>query len=501
MSTSSRLTHPFSLPTEEVVLGLEKDVLGSHFTEFCLGSLSSECTRSAISISAVNDLGLHKDPWTNEIRAQLPDLAGIQDSLVHIITRPRVCGIFGDSTRVYAFTTKNDTLHCGLCDSGANLCMTNNPNLLMDVHPCAPLTILLATTNRGQSHTNVCRRHGLLPLPLLNGSTYYQTCFVNPYASETFISPQAIIDSSAGSFNKWQMEGFLQGHPGILSLYSPSGLLKMSIQLSQQDGLYYSSTDTYTVDTNPQSWYSPFFGSAFTELPPDLHLIDNDNSSDCSDTYNDVVTAVANHATTPGRTITSDATDKTHCPPCIPAKSTTTRPTVWQPTLPRSRVLVRPTNLTCQLESELWAACLGHCGKDQLHSLATHVNGLPNSFEFHPFCHIDWKEQAQTHKQAVHHLAQKVEDTGARFYMDFGFIRASSVDYCRPTIRSNSVVKSYNGYSSYLLIVDDKSSKSWVFLTRSKSPPLDIVRLFLSTFGHDQTLGGFIRCNQGGELA
>ena len=74
--------------------------------------------------------------------------------------------------------------------------------------------------------------------------TYYQMCFVNPHASETFILPQAIINSSASSFDKWQMEGLSQGHPGHLSLFSPLGLLKMSIQLSQQDGLYYSTTDT-----------------------------------------------------------------------------------------------------------------------------------------------------------------------------------------------------------------------------------------------------------------
>ncbi len=85
--------------------------------------------------------------------------------------------------------------------------------------------------------------------------------------------------------------------------------------------------------------------------------------------------------------------------------------------------------------------------------------------------------------------------------MDFGFIRASSVDYRHPNITSDRVVYSYDGYSSYLLIVDDKSSMSWILLTKSKSPPVEIVRLFLCTFGRDRTLGGFIRCNQGGDLA
>ncbi len=131
--------------------------------------------------------------------------------------------------------------------------MTNNPNLLVDVRLRTPFKISLATTNGGHSHTNICQHCGLLPLPLIDGTTYYQTCFVNPYASKTFISLQAIIDSSDGSFDKWQMEGFSQGRPDILSLYSPSGLLKMSIQLLQQDGLYYSWTNTFTVDIKPRS--------------------------------------------------------------------------------------------------------------------------------------------------------------------------------------------------------------------------------------------------------
>jgi hypothetical protein len=173
----------------------------------------------------------HKDAWTTEIRAQLPQSLHLHNSLVYIVARPRVCGILGNGTHVYAITATANILIHGLCDSGANLCMTNNPNILVDVCPWEPFTILLATTDGGHSHTNVCCSRGLLPLPLLDSTSYYQTCFVNPYASETFISPQAIVNSSAVTFDKWQVEGFSEGGPGILSMYSPSGLLKMSIQL------------------------------------------------------------------------------------------------------------------------------------------------------------------------------------------------------------------------------------------------------------------------------
>ncbi len=116
----------------------------------------------------------------------------------------------------------------------------------------------------------------------------------------------------------------------------------------------------------------------------------------------------------------------------------------------------RPTNLARQLESELWAACLGHCGKDQLIALATQADGRPNSCKFHPFQHIDWKVQAWIRKSAARQQARKVDEAGARFYMDFGFICASSDNYQCQNTRNDRIINSYDGYNSFLLIVDDK---------------------------------------------
>jgi hypothetical protein len=123
-------------------------------------------------------------------------------------------------------------------------------------------------------------------------------------------------------------------------------------------------------------------------------------------------------------------------------------------------------------------------------------------FDVHPFQHIEQKEQARIQKQAACRIAQKVDNIGVRFYMDFGFMRTLTSDYGQPDVKRNRIVESYDGYSSYyLLIVDDKSSTMWVFLTCTKEPPIKIVRLILQSFGCSKSLGGFIHCNQGGELA
>jgi hypothetical protein len=83
--------------------------------------------------------------------------------------------------------------------------------------------------------------------------------------------------------------------------------------------------------------------------------------------------------------------------------------------------------------------------------------------------------------------------------MDFGFLRASTSDLTPPTRSGDRVVYSHDGFTSYLLIVDEASRYIWVFLTHRKSPPLNIVDEFLKTHGLPD--GGFIRTDQGGELA
>jgi hypothetical protein len=59
-------------------------------------------------------------------------------------------------------------------------------------------------------------------------------------------------------------------------------------------------------------------------------------------------------------------------------------------------------------------------------------------------------------------------------------MHSSTSNYARPNKSTDRVVSSYDGYTSYLLIIDEVSRMAWVFLTKSKDPPLDIVRAFLT---------------------
>jgi hypothetical protein len=158
-----------------------------------------------------------------------------------------------------------------------------------------------------------------------------------------------------------------------------------------------------------------------------------------------------------------------------------------------------PTSKSKQVESEVWLLCFGSPGVHQLDVLPGNVTGLPSTFEYHPFRFIDFKEQARVCKKAAQRLVVCTKDRRWRFYMDFGFVHSSTLDYSRPQKGKDRFICSYDGFTSYLLIVDKVTRYIWVFLMGSKDPLLDIVAEFLHHHGHEE--GGSIRTNQGGKLA
>jgi hypothetical protein len=78
-------------------------------------------------------------------------------------------------------------------------------------------------------------------------------------------------------------------------------------------------------------------------------------------------------------------------------------------------------------------------------------------------------------------------------------MRALAADYSRTDKTKDRLVHSYNGFSSYLLVIDEASRYVWIFLTASKEPPTAIVKAFLAQHGHAN--GGCVRTDQGGEPA
>jgi hypothetical protein len=138
-----------------------------------------------------------------------------------------------------------------MVDGGSNMCITGDLGLLLDVVDIDQFAISVALEGAPSSYDDCITKQGLLPLTLADGTTYYQTCFYCTNMVKTIISPSAILASS-NVFVQWNQEGFKDPTiPGRLRFSSHDGLLSMFFNLDCHSGLYYCTTNVYTVDHDP----------------------------------------------------------------------------------------------------------------------------------------------------------------------------------------------------------------------------------------------------------
>ena len=91
-------------------------------------------------------------------------------------------------------------------DSGSNIILTNDISLLRELQDITPFTISVAL-NGESTLDDYCTKQGLLTLTRDDGRHFDVTCYSCPNATETIISPQAIITESP-IFTKWTQVGY-----------------------------------------------------------------------------------------------------------------------------------------------------------------------------------------------------------------------------------------------------------------------------------------------------
>ncbi len=352
---------------------------------------------------------------------------------------PQVVGV--DGNRVIVKKISTDTADGGMSDTGANISVTNDLSQLEKAVPIKPFSLQLAE-EKDESNSAMCTYRGLYPLiDTRTGSVEYTPMYFNAAVTGTIISPACVLRNSDVYVSCTQTL-HRDGRPGTLRFDSESGLASLTILLEKKNDLYYIPTPDYRVC-------------------PDYPVVMN---------AMDAVTQAPLN------------TDDRYVPPTVAKARTTT------PVTPRQ-----------QVESELWAARLGQCSEDQLDVITSAVEGLPKKFHYHPFRYIDYKEDARVQKQPRNKTAVRLAEAGRGFFMDFAFMRASSVNYTKSKVKEDRIVASFDGFNSHLIIVDEASSFVWVFLLKSKEPPTTLVVDFLKMYGHKG--GGLVRTDQGGELA
>ena len=150
-------------------------------------------------------------------------------------------------------------------------------------------------------------------------------------------------------------------------------------------------------------------------------------------------------------------------------------------------------NATRQAQHELWHQRLLHPGTSVMQNIGSCVDGIPLNIIKHQFHHCDICSEAKV--KSKKNKTPEIHNTkhiGERFHMDFGFVSDKN--------KWNRIIRSHDGYNSYLLITDIKTRYSWIFLTKNKQPPIQTVSTLLDMHG---SKGGHrtIRTDQGGELA
>jgi hypothetical protein len=92
-------------------------------------------------------------------------------------------------------------------DTGANICLTGDFNILANALNIPPLAIIVALHGDNTSFNDCCTKMGYILLALTDGTIHWQQCFYSANTVETIISPQAILLSS-DVFPSWSMMGY-----------------------------------------------------------------------------------------------------------------------------------------------------------------------------------------------------------------------------------------------------------------------------------------------------
>jgi hypothetical protein len=105
---------------------------------------------------------------------------------------------------------------------------------------------------------------------------------------------------------------------------------------------------------------------------------------------------------------------------------------------------------------------LGSRGEDQLDLMPGNVTRIPPvSTITHSGSLIGKKKFGSRNKRPLNR-PRRTLDTRPRFYLDFGFMQALSLDYQRPNKATDRVIASWDVYSWCLLVVDEASR--YIFL-------------------------------------
>ena len=121
-----------------------------------------------------------------------------------------------------------------MADTGANSCMADSEIHLVNCRDIKPVRIGLALKSSGPATNYTCTRMGYLLMTREDGLLHHQPFLVNKHASETIMSPEAIMQSCP-DFASYRQEGFKDDSPGVLAFCDSSRRLLLKLKLPQKE--------------------------------------------------------------------------------------------------------------------------------------------------------------------------------------------------------------------------------------------------------------------------
>ena len=283
---------------------------------------------------------------------------------------------------------------------------------------------------------------GYFDLKTADGSYISCKMYHAPDCSVTVISPNAIVRGSKGKYTSWSQTSHVV-----------EGMAKIEF-FNTMDPLI--PTDVVDMSIRNDLWYTQqsYKRLLYDANPTEIYLADGDLDVDEAQT----------------------STDK-----------------------------IFVGKLSAEATYELWHQRAIHSGQNVLEALPRCVDGVPKNLG--QCRHGLYKCACCQSAKSTNCSGNPEEEVKAtvpceRLHMDFGFIKA--VDNESDDKISN-LIRSYDGYNSYLLIIDKKTRYIWIFLSESKSPPVATVDKFFMKHGIPQDKRGglnlVVRTDQGGELS
>jgi hypothetical protein len=136
---------------------------------------------------------------------------------------------------------------------------------------------------------------------------------------------------------------------------------------------------------------------------------------------------------------------------------------------------------------ELWHQQLGHAAPRTLKRTQQVVDGIPNRPDAYPLFCCPFCDKAKLCKNHGGKKSTKEAFVpGTVFHMDLEFIHGPKnlqEVLQEGAVPKDTVLKSQDGFSSYLLIIDAATPYIWIFLLKSKDPPIAIIDQFLTKQG------------------